>query len=345
LKNILIRMLRRVSFGVSLIGIILSFLFIILYHEMVFTIPVGHASVLWHRISFLRTQTSEGPLAEGIQVILPWDRLYTYDLRLQHRKESYQVVSKDGLHFQVTLGFRWRAIRKNIVNLNQTIGPDYLKKLLIPEIGSTTREIAAHFSAEDLYTSKRVTVQKAIYDAVTADTLPNGIISQELHNNSEHSDVVVLSDILIAEISLPKQIKAAIENKLEQSQIAQEYEYRLIREHQESNRKRIEAEGIRDFQKIVTPAITESYLRWRGIEATLSLSESENSKVVIIGNNATGLPLILDTRSNDTPHVSPSSPTTSVNAPKAQSQKRASTSDPLLTTRKTQAQDKVNKDQ
>jgi hypothetical protein len=86
-------------------------------------------------------------------------------------------------------------------------------------------------------------------------------------------------------------------------------------------------------------------LRWRGIEATLSLSESENSKVVIIGNNATGLPLILDTRSNDTPHVSPSSPTTSVNAPKAQSQKRASTSDPLLTTRKTQAQDKVNKDQ
>ena len=345
MKNTLIRILRRFSLGASLIALTLCFLFVILYHQMVFTIPVGHTSVLWHRVSFLRTQTSEGPLAEGIQVILPWNKLYTYDLRLQHRSESYQVVSKDGLHFDVTLIFRWWVPGENIVDLNQTLGPNYVEKLLVPEIGSTTREIAAHFSAEDLYTSKRVVVQKEIYDAVTSDSLPNGIASQALHTAERHQDIVVLQDILIADVDLPDQIKIAIQNKLEQSQKAQEYKYRLIRERQESQRKRIEAEGIRDFQKIVTPAITESYLRWRGIEATLKLSESVNSKVVVIGNSATGLPLILDTRSNDTPNISLSSPNTSIDLPEVRSQQSTPVLGQQPPSQKTQVQGTVNKDQ
>jgi regulator of protease activity HflC (stomatin/prohibitin superfamily) len=137
---------------------------------------------------------------------------------------------------------------------------------------------------------------------------------------------VVLADILIEKIELPLQIKTAIENKLEQEQIAQEYKYRLQRERLESERKQIEAEGIRDFQKTVAPAITESYLRWRGIEATLKLSESENSKIIVIGNSTTGLPLILDTRSTDVPPVPLSSLTKPMKAPRTGSKQGTSVS-------------------
>lgn len=344
MKNKLIQILRRVSLGASFIALILCFLFVILYSQMVFTIPVGHTSVLWHRVHFASAKISEGPLAEGIKIIMPWDKLYTYDLRLQTQKKSYQVVSKDGLHFNLTLNFRWRAVRENIIQLNQTLGPNYVEKLIIPQIGSVTREIAAQYGAEDLYTSKRATVQKAIYDTVTGDAIKNGIGSQSVHEIYKHQDVVILADILIEKIELPLQIKSAIENKLEQAQIAQEYEYRLQRERLESQRKLIEAEGIRDFQKTVAPAITESYLRWRGIEATLRLSESKNSKVVVIGNSATGLPLILDTRSTDTPPVSPSSPTAPVGAPKAGSERGTSVSSQILPGHNSRVQNKVKPD-
>jgi prohibitin 1 len=308
LKKKLIQILQRLSLGLSFVALILCFLFVILYHQMVHTIPVGHTSVVWHRIPWAYTSTSEGPLSEGVKIIMPWDKLYTYDLRLQTKRQAYEVVSKDGLHFQLTLSFRWRAIRENIVDLNQTLGPNYVGKLLIPEIGSTIREVVAHYSAEDLYTSARASVQKQVYESTTSDSIKNGIASQFDHLTKKHKDVVSLMDILIEKVELPEKIKQAIENKLKQAQVAQEYVYRLDRERLESQRKLIEAKGIRDFQKTVAPAITESYLRWRGIEATLKLSESGNSKVVVIGNSATGLPLILDTRSVDVqlpPSLSP----------------------------------------
>ncbi|MBT5226334.1 MAG: prohibitin family protein [Chromatiales bacterium] len=330
MKQKLIQILQRVSLGLSFVALIVCFLFVILYHQMVHTIPVGHSGVEWHRIAWAYTRTSEGPLSEGVKIIMPWDKLYTYDLRLQTKQQSYQVVSKDGLHFQLTLSFRWRAIRENIVDLNQTLGPDYVEKLLVPEIGSTAREVVAHFSAEDLYTSARATVQKQIYDTTTADSIRNGIVSQFDHEVKEHEDVVALTDILIERIELPEKIKQAIENKLEQAQVAAEFVYRLERERLESQRKLIEAEGIRDFQKTVAPAITESYLRWRGIEATLKLSESGNSKVVVIGNSATGLPLILDTRSVDAQSPPSSSPDQSLGDSKAGSDLRGEAPDQVL---------------
>jgi hypothetical protein len=111
--------------------------------------------------------------------------------------------------------------------------------------------------------------------------------------------LVALIDILIKNVKLPLAYSQAIERKLEQAQVVEEYRFRVEREALESERKRVEAQGIRSFQEIVTPAISESYLRWRGIEATLKLAQSPNSKVVVIGNSATGLPLILDTTTSD----------------------------------------------
>jgi len=107
------------------------------------------------------------------------------------------------------------------------------------------------------------------------------------------SDTFILYDILVTGIELPAAIVAAINRKTEQYYIAEEYKFRVEREKRESERKKIEAEGIRDFQQTVSQGISESYLRWRGIEATLQLSQSTNSKVVVIGSGKDSLPIIL----------------------------------------------------
>jgi regulator of protease activity HflC (stomatin/prohibitin superfamily) len=235
-------------------------------------------------------------------------------LRVQTRDQTYQVVSEDGLHFTIELTVRWRVIRHNIIRMNQVYGPDYVNKLLIPEIGSETRKVIARYKMDALISKRRATVQSEIYEAVTADALPNGIshtdaISPELtdaivsQDSQGHNvkDVIVLLDVLVKKVELPTTVRNAIENKLVQNQVAKEYEFRVEREKLETERKQIEAKGIRRFQETVTKGITESYLRWRGIEATLKLAQSPNSKVVVIGNSATGLPLILDTKSSSNP--------------------------------------------
>src|SRR5258707_3618891 len=107
------------------------------------------------------------------------------------------------------------------------------------------------------------------------------------------STIFILYDVLVAGIELPAAIVAAINRKTEQYYIAEEYKFRVEREKRESERKKIEAEGIRDFQQIVSQGISESYLRWRGIDATLQLSQSTNAKTVIISNCKDGLPIIL----------------------------------------------------
>lgn len=294
----LLRMFRKLSLWLSFLILIAAFLLVIMWNVMVYTIPVGHAGVVWHRIPIFGGAVSRGPLPEGLRVILPWDKIYIYDMRLQSHEQHYQVLSKDGLAFNVDLNFRWRLVPETLVELNQNVGPDYVNTLMVQEIGSMAREVTARYTAEELFTDPRGEVQQSIYDRVTRvsfnDELHNG--SQDsILSSSRGSDVVNLVDILIKKIDLPESFTRAIENKLEQAQVVEEYRFRVAREALESERKRVEAEGIRSFQEIVTPAISESYLRWRGIEATLKLAQSPNSKVVVIGNSATGLPLILDT--------------------------------------------------
>lgn len=298
----LIRLLRRLSLGVSFLGLIAAFLVVVLWDLMVHTVPPGHAGVIWHRVSLFGGATSRGPFQEGLHIILPWDKIYFYDMRLRHLKEHFEVLSNDGLTFGIDIDIRWKLVPEKLVVLNRTVGPDYVKTLIIQEIGSVTHDITAQFSAESLFTTARAEVQKAMYEKITEGAIWGGHrsnTSAATASDPEDFDMISLVDILINKIYLPQRFTDAIDSKLEQAQVVQEYKYRVDREALESERKRVEAEGIRSFQEIVTPAISESYLRWRGIEATLKLAQSPNSKVVVIGNSATGLPLILDTATNE----------------------------------------------
>lgn len=295
------RILNRVGLSLMWIALMLVFLLVVLWNDVVRTTPVGSASVLWHKWVLFGGANSYGPLGEGIHVILPWDKFYTYDLRLQQKTETYQVVSADGLHFEMEITFRWRVNPHQLVDLNTRVGSDYLAKQLVPEIGSMARTVVAKHKASDLYSSMRSEVQSAIYEGVVAKSLPNGIGTAEIH--TDKSEYIALQDVLITRVKLPEPIQQAIESKLREAQKVAEFGFRVEREKLESERKRIEGEGIAAFQEIVTPAISESYLRWRGIEATLELAKSNNSKVVVIGNSQTGLPLILDTGPSESSSV------------------------------------------
>lgn len=283
---------RRFSNGLSFAIIILVMAIILLWDLIVHTTPVGHTSVVWHRFPWNKEVNSKGPLREGVHIISPWDKFYTYDVRLQTFDQAYEVVSRDGLHMGLTLTFRWRVVKNSIIDLNTNVGPNYLETLLVPLVGSVAREVVSQHDAEKLYSVERTKVQTEIYNRIVSHDVPNGIGRRFV---PDQKNLVVLEDTLIKAIRLPDSLQIAIEHKLEQAQRVEEYKFRVQTEQLESDRKKIEGEGIRQFQEIVSPAISESYLRWRGIEATLRLAESNNAKVVVIGNSETGLPLILDT--------------------------------------------------
>jgi regulator of protease activity HflC (stomatin/prohibitin superfamily) len=281
---------------------------VVLYPHMVITVPSGHVGVLWKRFGGGTVLDPRLLKNEGFNFVLPWNKVFLYDLRLQSRTESYNAISSDGVNLTASVVVRYRLQRDAMPVLHQAIGPNYVKVLIQPGIGSLTREVMAQYTSEQVYSTARQEIQDKIRNLVE-DRLSEKMMEREGEESYRVSmrDVVILYDILVTGIELPAAIVAAINRKAEQYYIAEEYKFRVEREKRESERKKIEGEGIRDFQQIVSQGISESYLRWRGIEATLQLSQSTNSKVVVIGSGKDGLPIILG--NVDTPASPPAGST------------------------------------
>ena len=306
---------------------------VVLYPHMVITVPSGYVGVLWKRFGGGTVLDPRRLKNEGFNLILPWNRVFLYDLRLQSFTESYNAISSDGVSLTATVIVRFRLQRDSVPVIHQAVGPDYVKVLAMPGIGSLTREVIAQYTAEQVYSTARQEIQDKIRSLVEAR------LSEKMmeHEGEEESyrvsmrDTFILYDVLVTGIELPAAIVAAINRKTEQYYIAEEYKFRVEREKRESERKKIEAEGIREFQQIVSQGISDSYLRWRGIEATLQLSQSTNSKVVIIGGGKDGLPVILNT---DTA----ASPATAASADDATSKQRPTAAGPTVPLEKTPAE-------
>jgi hypothetical protein len=185
--------------------------------------------------------------------------------------------------------------------LHKFIGPEYFATVISPEIGSQTRQVISQYSAEEVYTSREA-IQAQVHDSgqKALGASLNKLVQPEAmeqpdpkHYNDFLQGAIQLLDTLVLSIELPPAIVAAINRQTEQYYQIQEYKFRVEREAQESKRKQIEANGIAAFQRTVSQGISDSYLRWRGIEATLALAQSPNAKIVIFGTNKDGLPLIL----------------------------------------------------
>src|SRR5262245_56931906 len=272
---------------------VLTLVGVVLYPYTVVTVPSGEVVVLWKRFGGGTVLDPRELKDEGLHFLWPWNELFLYDLRVQSLTETYNAISSDGVSLTATINIRFRLKRDAIPTLHQVIGPNYIK-LLGPEIASQMREVIAQFTAEQVYSTARQEIQEKIRER-TVERLGSKMMEREGEEsyNVAMRDTIILYDTLLYGIELPALVVTAINRKTEQYYIAEEYKFRVEREKRESERKKIEAEGIREFQQTVAQGISDSYLRWRGVEATLQLAQSNNSKVVIIGGNKDGLPLIL----------------------------------------------------
>lgn len=272
------RRLKRTSFGLIIAGLLVLFVFIHLWPMMIIAIHSGQEGVLWRRLTGTVTDVV---YHEGTHLIMPWNIMYVYDVQIQRADHTVEVLSTDGLEIKVNVSTRYHPVRKTVPQLHQQVGPDYLNRIVIPEIVTAVREVMGKYRPQELYTRRTEEMQDQIRVRAAAQV---------------QDRFVEIDDVLIRRIELPASVQGAIQTKLTLEQESQAYEFRLQRELQEAERKRQEANGIRDFQQIVAQGISPALLRWKGIEATLELAKSPNSKVIVIGSSD-GLPLILDTAS------------------------------------------------
>jgi regulator of protease activity HflC (stomatin/prohibitin superfamily) len=290
------RFLERHLPSVVIYLMVATLVAVVLYPHMVITVPSGEVGVLWKRFGGGTVLDARKLKNEGFNLILPWNRVFLYDLRLQSFTERYNAISSDGVSLTASVVVRFRLQHDAVPVLHQAIGPNYVQVLVLPGIGSLTRQVIAEYTAEQVYSTARQEIQDKIRSLVE-ERLSEKMMEHAGEEGEESyrvsmSSVLILYDILVTGIELPAAIVAAIDRKIEQYYISEEYKFRVEREKRESERKKIEAEGIRDFQQTVSQGISDSYLRWRGIEATLQLSQSTNAKTVIIGSGKDGLPVI-----------------------------------------------------
>lgn len=306
--------------NLSIFLMILVLIGAVLYPHVVITVPSGQAGVLWKRFGGGTVVDKDSLAGEGIHFILPWDAMFLYDLRLQSSTAKYDAISKDGANLSVTINIRFRLDRDQVGVLHKEIGPDFMNLLVRPEIGSRAREIISQYDAEEVYSTHRHEIEQKIRDA-TVKKLGTPIGGT---GGKSPANLLRIYDTLLLSIELPSSVVAAINRKIEQYYAVQEYQLRVEREKKESERKQIEADGIAAFQKTVSQGISDSYLRWRGIEATLQLAQSTNAKVVVIGSGKDGLPIILGNDVQPAPQSAPP-PSQGANLPGSGNSATAST--------------------
>ncbi len=260
-------LLRLIGLGIAV------FLLIILLFSAVTRVGTGHVGVL----TLFGKVTGE-TLSEGIHLINPLKTNNELSIQTQTIKESASVPSSEGLMMSLDTSLIYHLDPDRAAFVFQHIGADYENVVVEPTLRSAIREATASHTANALYTGEREMVAKQITDQITTELNQRGI---------------AVENVLLRDIQLPATLKAAIEAKQQAEQESLAMNFRLQKETQEAQRKRIEAAGVRDFQQIVAQGITPSLLEWKGIEATENLAKSPNSKVVVIGNNKNGLPLIL----------------------------------------------------
>ncbi|MCC1493263.1 prohibitin family protein [Cognatishimia sp. F0-27] len=250
-------------------------LFIYFIPETFINVGPGERAVLWKR--FFGGTVTEKVYGEGLQIIFPWDELYVYDVRLQETERSMTVLTDEGLMATLLVSIRFAPDKALLGLLHRDVGPEYMDKVVIPEVEATVRKAVGALSSEELYTRSRDVIQDAVVLAL-----------EETAQNYVNVD-----DVIIRRITLPEPVQTAIELKIEQQHVADSFVFRLRTARQEAERKRIEAQGFADYNTIISETLTDDMLIWEGVRATETIAGSDNAKVIIMGNGKEGLPVIL----------------------------------------------------
>ena len=293
------RHLPNLSIGLMALMLVAA----VLYPYMVITVPSGQVGVLWKRFNgfgiYCWCWVGRGTVlnpeelrGEGLHLIWPWNRLFIYDLRLQNATETYNAISKEGVSLSATINIRFQLRHNSVAVLHKFIGPRYEALVVSPEIGSRTREVMAQYTAEQIYSTSRQAIEEEIRRGAErrlSENL-NKLVQPQASEQADMmaapekytttlKDAILIIDTLVLGIELPAPIVGAINRKIEQYYLVQEYTYRVEREMKELERKQIEANGIHAFQQTVSQGISRllpALARHRGDACARSVHEQQD---------------------------------------------------------------------
>jgi regulator of protease activity HflC (stomatin/prohibitin superfamily) len=270
--------LRIIGFVIFLIGILSS---------CIVQIGTGEVGV---QILFGNVQNTT--LASGLHFINPLLEVQKLDIKTQnytmsavHNEgakegdDAIRVLTSDGLEVVMDLTVLYKVVPSAAPDILRSTGIDYTDKIVRPLTRTMIRDNAVYYDAVSLYSTKRDEFQNRIFNSIEADFKKRGLLLEQL---------------LIRNITLPQSVRTSIEQKISAEQDAQKMQFVLQKERQEAERKRVEAQGISDYQKIISESLTDRQLQYESIKAQLEVAKSPNAKVIILGK--AGAPLILDTK-------------------------------------------------
>jgi len=255
---------------------VIAVLLLIFGSRMFYIIRPGERAVLFKTLT--GELKKDEIMGTGFKIVAPWNSLYKYDVKEQKAEETMDVLDKNGLSLNVDVTVRFNPLYDRIGYLHEIFGENYVNRLVIPEVRSTVRQVTGRYTAEEIYSTRRSEVEATIIEETGAILDANNIDMKAL---------------LIRSIGLPPDIKKAIESKLTREQEALAMTFINERERLEADRKLIEAEGIANYNRTISASLTDRILTQKGIDATLKLAESPNTKIVVVGSGENGLPLIL----------------------------------------------------
>ena len=257
---------------------ILLFLLVLFWNRIFITVQAGEGGVLYKRFS--GGTVVEELYGEGLHLIFPWNKMAVYNLRVQTKIRDLNVLTREGLKFNIRMAIRFHPDRNMVGVLHKYVGEDYFNIVVLPEIEATVRSYVVDEDLTNIYATlaNKSTFQEAVNEAI-------GRVARKF---------VTVDEVMITDILLPEQIDSAIQEKLTQQQLAFAYDFRIAKEEKEAERKRVEAEGLSRYNTIVNASLNGNILLWKGIEATKDIAKSDNSKVILIGPDRNSLPIILN---------------------------------------------------
>ncbi len=260
----------------GVIFVIIAVIAILVFSRSTITIGPGEGGVIFESLGDgIDTEKTYG---EGFHVMMPWNHMIVRKVRQQSISDEMNVLSVNGLEVKVNGTIWYEPEFKNLGKLIKTKGEDYERELLDPAINAAARSVVGRYTPEQLYSSKRDVIEQEILDEIQV------VLRDQF---------LLVTRVLVEDVKLPNTIRTAIETKLKQEQESLEYEFRIAKAEKEAKRQKIDAEGKAIANKILSASLTDKILQEKGIDATLQLAKSTNSKVIVIGSGKSGMPIIL----------------------------------------------------
>jgi regulator of protease activity HflC (stomatin/prohibitin superfamily) len=275
----LFRWRKRYSFTLVIATAFTVFIVAAFWHRVFYSVHSGEVGVLYR---FFRGTNTERTYGEGLTILFPWNKLYIYDVREQEKSEDVEVMSYNGLSIRVSFSFRFQPDPDRVGELHKKIGPEYVDKLVRPLLVATVREVIGNYRPEELFTTHSATLQDEI---------------RQIAQREIEAYHVSINQILVKAVKLPESVEKAIQEKLVLQQVAEGYDFRLVSEERERQRKLIESDGIRQFHENVAKGLSGPILTYLNIQAMQQLALSDNAKVVVLGGKGGDglmLPLMVD---------------------------------------------------